>query len=158
MNRVDPTGLYWDVQEFNDDDNWAIWKMILRLDALPGPEGDRFRDIANSPFRVVFIPIQSDAAGQQRWSVPAGDRKDHLNQTTPQNPIDNENGQGIGSRIEFDPNNKLDPAGNPRDPIDAAAHEAGSHAWHNLKGTHSPDHNVGVPENFRFESTRRSKR
>lgn len=101
-----------------------------------------FREIANSPFRVVFIPIQSDPAGQQRWSVPAGDRKDHLNKTTPQNPIDNENGQGTGSRIEFDPNNKLDPAKHPRDPIDAAAHEAGSHAWHNMKGTHSPDHDV----------------
>jgi hypothetical protein len=44
--------------------------------------------------------------------------------------------------VEFDPNNDRDPDGNPRPPIDAFAHETGAHAWHNLKGTHSPDKKV----------------
>jgi RHS repeat-associated protein len=139
INKSDPTGLYWDVQDFSAPDNWKVWQMILKLDKLPGPEGDRFRYIENSPHRMVVIPIQTDRAGQDKWTVPEREPGDRTNQTTPQNPIDNSNGSGIGSRVEFDPNNGKDPDGNPRPPIDALAHEAGGHGYRNMTGANSND-------------------
>src|SRR5205085_6447171 len=40
VNHTDPMGLYWEVQEFNHDDNWKIWQMILTSEKIPGPVGD----------------------------------------------------------------------------------------------------------------------
>ena len=139
INKTDPTGLYWEVQEFNRDDNWKIWQMILTSEKIPGPVGDRFRYISTSPYRMVIIPIQTDPAGQARHYVGAREPGDRTNQTTANDPVNNSNGRGVGSRVEFDPNNAKDPAGNPRAPIDAFGHEAGGHGYRNITGSNSGD-------------------
>ena len=89
---------------------------------------------------MVIIPIQTDRAGQEKWQVGAREKAgDRTNQTTANDPINNSNGRGVGSRVEFDPNNAKDPAGNPRAPIDAFGHEAGGHGYRNITGTSSGD-------------------
>jgi hypothetical protein len=137
VNESDPTGLYWDVQDFNHADNWKIWQMISRLETMPGPIGETFRQLSNSPNRIVVIPIQNTTEGQKAWSVPPRAEGDNRNRTTPQNEANAENETGSGSRMEFDPNNSKDPAGNRRDPIEAIGHE-GRHAAANDKGERLP--------------------
>jgi RHS repeat-associated protein len=141
VDGSDPMGLWWEVEEFNKADNLKIWQMIQTAEKLPGPEGDRFRAIGKSlDYRVVIIPIQTNPADIKRWQIGArapGDEK--INQTTANDPVNNSNGRGVGSRVEFDPNNKKDPDGHLRDPIDAFGHEAGGHAYRNITGTNSND-------------------
>jgi RHS repeat-associated protein len=133
VNKSDPMGLYWDVQDFNGDDNWKIWQMIERLEKMPGPIGETFRQLSASDNRMVVIPIQNTAEGQKKWNVPPRDVGDNRNRTTPQDEADAENGNGTGSRIEFDPNNYKDPENRKRDPIEGFGHE-GRHGAANDKG------------------------
>ncbi|HEV2841930.1 MAG TPA: RHS repeat-associated core domain-containing protein [Chthoniobacterales bacterium] len=137
VNKSDPTGLYWDVQDFNHADNWKIWQMISKVEKMPGPLGETFRQLSNSPNRIVVIPIQNTLEGQTKWNVPPRAEGDHTNRTTPQNEADAENGKGSGSRVEFDPNNSKDSAGNKREPIEGIVHE-GRHAAANDKGERLP--------------------
>jgi RHS repeat-associated protein len=152
VNKSDPLGLYWEVQEFEHADNWKIWQMILTAEKLPGPVGDRFREISTSPYRIVIIPIQTKPEDQARWQVGARDKPDdRTNQTTANDPINNSNGRGVGSRVEFDPNNAKDPEGKPRAPIDAFGHEAGGHGYRNIKGINSGDRGTEEEEARRFQ-------
>jgi RHS repeat-associated protein len=151
VDGSDALGLYWEVQEFNHEDNWKIWQMILRSEKIPGPVGDRFRHISTSPYRMVVIPIQTTVAGQERWQVGARAPGDRTNQTTANDPINNSNGRGVGSRVEFDPNNAKDPAGNPRAPIDAFGHEAAGHGYRNITGTNTGDRAKEEEEARKFQ-------
>ena len=101
---------------------------------MGGAIAARIIQIRDSTNHVVYVPIQKDQAGWEKYNLPPREKGDTTNRTTPNSIEGARNGRpGTGSKVELDPRNRRDPAGNKRDPVEAAGHE-GDHAAANDQG------------------------
>ena len=133
INHSDPMGLTIDYEYADPGDASATRAMIGRLEGMGGDIAATIKQLRDSTNRIVFIPIQRDVAGWDKYNLNPRTKGDDTNKTTPRNEDNSRNGKGTGSVIEFDPKNWKDSEGKPRNPIEAAGHEA-RHAAANDKG------------------------
>ena len=126
-------GLTIDFEYPDPSDAAATRAMIGRLEAMGGEIGATIKQLRDSTNRTVYVPIQREVAGWDKYNLNPRAKGDDQNKTTPRNEENSRNGKGTGNVVEFDLNNSRDVAGNKRPPIEGAGHEA-RHAAANDKG------------------------
>jgi RHS repeat-associated protein len=138
VDNSDPLGLKDEYDYPDSKDAAAARALIDRLIAMGGKIGARLQQIRDSNNRILFIPIQKDEAGWNKYNLPPRAKGDTTNRTTPDDEARSRGGRpGTGSKVELDPHNWRDPEGHRRDPIEAAGHE-GDHAGANDEGKRLP--------------------
>jgi RHS repeat-associated protein len=123
VNHTDPMGLTIEYDYPDASDEAAARGAIARLERMGGEIAAAVKQLRDSDNRTLFIPIQRNDAGFDKYSLQRHEKgQENTNRTTPVNDEKARNGEGTGSKVEFDPKNSNSASGK-RDPVIGAGHE-----------------------------------